>query len=126
LTVTNLGPALVAGDTFQLFNQPVSGFVTLNLPDVSPNVWVNLLTSNGTIYVLSTSATNLAIQLTNGILNLSWPSDHIGWRLQMQTNDTTQGLGTNWFDVIGAAATNQWVVPVDPTSGSVFYRMIYP
>jgi hypothetical protein len=126
LTVTNLGPALVAGDTFQLFSQPVSGFATLNLPDVSPNAWVNLLTNNGTIYVLATSPTNLAIQFTAGNLTLNWPSDHTGWRLQVQTNDVSQGLGTNWTEVADATTTNQLTVPINPESKSVFYRLVFP
>ena len=35
LNVTNLGPALQGGDAFQLFNQSVSGFTTMNLPVLS-------------------------------------------------------------------------------------------
>src|SRR5262249_16279452 len=31
---------------------------------------------------------------TNGQLQLSWPSDHIGWRLETQAHTNTSGLGT--------------------------------
>ena len=125
LTVTNLGPTLQPGDTFQLFTQPVNGFATVNLPDVAPNAWVNQLSDDGTIRVLSTASTNLLAQLAEGTLTLSWPSDHIGWRLQVQTNDLTTGLGTNWWDVAGATITNQMSFPISPDQGGVFYRLLF-
>jgi hypothetical protein len=31
-----------------------------------------------------------------------------------------------WFDVVGSRVTNQMFIPINPASGSVFYRMIYP
>jgi len=46
--------------------------------------------------------------------------------LQVQTNSVAQGLGTNWWDVAGATATNQVAIPIDPANGSVFYRLVYP
>jgi len=44
----------------------------------------------------------------------------------VQTNDLTQGLGTNWWDVSGSTITNQMVLPIDSANGSIFYRMIKP
>ena len=126
LTITNLGPVLLAGDTFQLFNQPISGFASVNLPDVLPNAWLNQLADNGTIRVVATASTNLLTQITGGSLTLTWPSDHTGWRLQVQTNDMFQGLDTNWVDVADTTTTNQLMVPINPASGSVFYRLLYP
>ena len=77
-------------------------------------------------FVTATNPTNITVQLTGNNLTLSWPGDHTGWRLQVQTNDLTVGLGTNWVDVIGATTTNQMSFSIDPASGSVFYRMVYP
>jgi hypothetical protein len=77
-------------------------------------------------FVTATNPTNIVVQVTGTNLTLNWPADHIGWRLEVQTNDLTQGLGTNWVEVVGAAATNQMTIPLDPANGSVFYRMIYP
>jgi autotransporter-associated beta strand protein len=57
LTVTNLGSTLQLGDTFQLFNMPVSGFSSVSLPNVSPQMWANNLSGNGSIKVVSTSGT---------------------------------------------------------------------
>jgi hypothetical protein len=68
----------------------------------------------------------LANSVSGSTLTLNWPPDHVGWRLQVQTNSFGQGLGTNWVDVVGATATNQMIVPIKTANGSVFYRMIYP
>ena len=124
LTVTNLGPALQVGDTFQLFNQPVSGFTTVNLPNVAPYNWANNLAANGTIKVTAASAisTNITAQVTGNSLVLTWPTDHTGWPLQCQTNSLT---GTNWVNVPGSTATNQMTMSIDSNNGSVFFRLIY-
>ena len=125
LTVANLGTALVAGDAFQLFSQPVSGFATVSLPDVTPNAWVNQLSANGTIRVVATASTSLQTQVANGSLTLSWPGDHTGWRLQVQTNDLNVGLGANWWDVANSTTTNQMSVPISLFQGGVFYRLFF-
>ncbi|MDB6018458.1 MAG: Immunoglobulin subtype [Pedosphaera sp.] len=74
----------------------------------------------------SMNPTNILFQVTTNGLMLDWPNDHIGWRLQAQTNDLTQGLGTNWFDVNGSTFTNQMFFPINSTDGSVFFRLVYP
>jgi len=61
-----------------------------------------------------------------GGIQFGWPSTNTGWQLQVQTNDVTQGLGTNWWDVANSITTNQITIHINPASGSVFYRMIYP
>lgn len=69
---------------------------------------------------------NLSIQATSGGVALSWPPDHIGWRLLAQTNDTPTGLGTNWWPVPGSQYSNEILLPVSPSIGSVFLRLSYP
>ena len=76
--------------------------------------------------VVATNPTNLVFQVTANTLTLSWPADHTGWRLQVQTNSVAQGLSTNWFDVAGATITNQMAIPIDVNNGSVFYRLAFP
>jgi len=68
--------------------------------------------------------TNLVFRVTNGQLTLSWPADHIGWHLQVQTN----GLNSTsaWVNLPGAESTNLVSVPVNATNRSAFYRMAYP
>jgi hypothetical protein len=87
------------------------------------NVFVTLSVANP----VNTSPTNIMVSVTGGNqLTLSWPTDHTGWRLQSQTNSLAVGIRTNWVDVSGSTTTNQVIVPINPTNGSVFYRMIYP
>ncbi|HLP77608.1 MAG TPA: hypothetical protein VK327_11910, partial [Candidatus Paceibacterota bacterium] len=59
-------------------------------------------------------------------LQLSWPSDHTGWRLQAQTNSAGTGLGSNWVTIPGSADTNKSLVSIDPANPSVFFRLVYP
>jgi hypothetical protein len=61
--------------------------------------------------------------LNNG-LQFSWPSDHTGWRLLMNTNSL--GNSGAWVAVPNSAATNQMWLPFDPTQGNVFFRLVYP
>ena len=138
LTVTNIGAALHAGDSFQLFSTAVSGsFAAVNLPTNDPvnqvsYTWTNRLAFNGTIAVLTVispvnpNPTNITFQVSGGQITLSWPADHTGWRLQSQTNSISTGLRTNWVDVAGSTTTNQISVPINATNGTVFFRMIYP
>lgn len=65
---------------------------------------------------------NVTVQASNNQLLLSWPQDHLGWVLQMQTN----GLGNNWVDVPNSANVTSTNIPIDPTQGSVFLRLAYP
>ena len=68
----------------------------------------------------------LGWQLAGGQLQLSWPLDHYGWHLEMQTNTTGLGLGTNWSVVPGSQAANLSAMPMNPGDGSVFFRLVYP
>jgi hypothetical protein len=47
----------------------------------------------------------------------------VGWTLQTQTNRPGVGLGTNWVDLPASTSTNEVVIPISLTNGSVFYRM---
>jgi hypothetical protein len=70
--------------------------------------------------------TNITFSAGGGNLTLSWPADHTGWTLQVQTNTRAVGLGTNWFNVSGSSATNQVALPISTANGTVFYRLVYP
>jgi hypothetical protein len=75
---------------------------------------------------VSTTPVTLIAGKNNGQIQLSWPADHTGWRLQMQTNPLKTGLGTNWVDVSGSTSVDTTNIPVDITNGSVFFRLVYP
>jgi hypothetical protein len=76
--------------------------------------------------VFSTSPTNILSSVVGTNLTLSWPVNHFGWRLLVQTNSLTQGLGTNWTIVANSNSTNAVIVPINRTNGSVFYELTYP
>jgi len=63
---------------------------------------------------------------SGGQLKLTWPQDHSGWSLQVQTNSPGSGLGTNWVNVTGSAQTNQVTLAVDSSNATVFYRLVWP
>lgn len=75
--------------------------------------------------VVSLTPTNLVFSTANNQLTLSWPADHTGWTLQAQTNNLSVGISTNWVDVAASAATNEVIIPINLTNGSVFYRLLY-
>jgi autotransporter-associated beta strand protein len=132
LAVVNLGGALAAGDSFTLFQAgTISGnFAAYSLPTLNPSLgWSTTNLVNGILSVVQTvnaTPTNLTTSVAGSTLTLAWPTDHIGWRLQTQTNDSLTGLGTNWMDVSSSTLTNQMNFQMDSTAGNIFYRMIFP
>ena len=74
----------------------------------------------------STASTQVSFAVVGNQLQMTWPADHTGWRLQAQTNSLDVGLGTNWSDVSGSAQTNMLVVPLDRSNGAVFFRLVWP
>ncbi|HEY4415871.1 MAG TPA: autotransporter-associated beta strand repeat-containing protein [Verrucomicrobiae bacterium] len=128
MTIVNSGTtALVVGDKFTLFNQPVSGGATLTITGAGAT-WTNTLAVDGSVTVLTvtpagpTSPEPITVSTTGGSLNLQWPT--IGWQLQVQTNSLTTGLSTNWSNWPGSKTTNAVSIPVVPGNPSVFFRLI--
>jgi autotransporter-associated beta strand protein len=138
LTVTNIGPDIANGTKFTLFSKPVTSFTSVTLPahnpaNTSAYTWNNTLAADGSITLVSggssgvnTNPTNIVVSASGGTLTLSWPADHTGWRLQVQTNPLTMGLNTNWFTVPNSTTVNSVSIPMDVTKGSIFYRLVYP
>lgn len=76
--------------------------------------------------MISLSPPQLSFSLNNRQLQLVWPADHTGWHLQAQTNPLGTGLGTNWFEVPGSDLMHSTNFPINPSAGSVFYRLVSP
>lgn len=131
LVVTNPGPPLAVGDKFTLFSQALPNGNNLTIVPPSGVTFTNQLATDGSIQVLTAPAiasnpTNITLSISGNTLNLSWPADHLGWILQVQTNSLATGLNTNWSDLTGTwlvTATNFAINPADPT---VFYRLRHP
>jgi len=134
LTVTNIGGTshLTNGTTFRLFEaNTYSGiFIATNLPVLGGVTWdTSALGSSGSIKAvlsINTSPTNVVAAFTSTNIDLQWPQDHTGWRLQAQTNGPGVGLTTNWSTVVNSSSTNHVLISIDPNAGSGFYRLIYP
>jgi hypothetical protein len=89
---------------------------------------VTVTSASGYAYAVpSTAPANLEARATAQRLALTWPVDHRGWRLVMNTNGV-DGLTVSrrWFHVPGASATNEIVIPVDPGRGAAFYQLVWP
>jgi polygalacturonase len=69
---------------------------------------------------------SMSVQVSSNQVQLSWPQDHLGWRLQSQTNSPGQGLSTNWVTVPNSTNVNAVSIPIEPNNGSVFLRLVYP
>jgi hypothetical protein len=126
LILSNLGPALVAGDIFHLFSQGVTNGNLMTIIGPAGVPFHNNLAFDGSISVVNTNPTSMTASLVGNLLNFSWPADHTGWHLQAQTNAPGTGLGTNWVTIAGTDAANSYSTTIDPANGSVFYRLIYP
>lgn len=111
---TNLIGAII----FNGVLQPPGNYNSSTAPD--------FITGAGNLRVsIATNPADVLFKMNNGALDLSWPTDHTGWRLQVQTNGLDSGIGTNWVDVPGSELTNNRVLPINVTAKSVFYRLIY-
>jgi len=134
LTLSNLAGTITALNAFKLFSATSyrGAFAALNPASPGPGLaWnTNTLAADGTLRVVSTSPAMIALSRAapcappSECFTVSWPADHIGWRLQAQTN--ALGLGTNWLDVPNSIAADQMTFTLDPSAGCVFYRLVYP
>ena len=122
-----------------------NGVYTIVATNVSSTAFTNTGLSDGTTYYFAISAMNPAGESPNSApvsaqpvsltpplfsftsagsqIQLGWPQNHTGWRLQVQTNSLT---ASNWVTVPGSTLTNQIALPINPAAGSVFFRLVYP
>lgn len=97
LNVLNKGGSFTAGQSFQLFSAAVYQNNFAVISPASPGAglaWSNSLAIDGRLRVItgvSTTPTNITCTVSGGNLNLSWPADHLGWSLQVQTNSLDVG-----------------------------------
>jgi autotransporter-associated beta strand protein len=120
LTVTNLGPALVAGDTFTVFSKPLQNGAVLSVTGAGAT-WVNNLAVDGSISVISATRPSLNFSLVGSSLQFSWNTSFGNFKLQSTTNI----LSNNWADYPGGG-TSPVTVPIDVTKPTVFFRLISP
>ena len=134
---------------FYVKRSPTSnGAYSVIAPNIASTGYTNTGLTNGTVYYYAVSATNsvgesdnspsviaqptsatvphLNFGFTGNQLQFAWPSDHTGWLLQAQTNSANNGLGTNWVTLPASSVSNQILLPINPTAGGVFFRLVHP
>jgi hypothetical protein len=129
----------VAYQWYATNNLPVTGETgpTLVIPDAQATNAYYLVATNTygmaisstvlvNVFPVNLNPTNIVCVFTNNQVTVSWPADHTGWELQAQTNSLSAGLGTNWVTVPNSYLINQVTVPVNPTNGSVYLRLVLP
>ena len=128
------GPAFDTNSTIYLFdtqvnspdnNNPARPAVT---PAPAPGLVWNLdplvLLTNLTLTV--TGQPFMTNDITSTNITLTWPDNLRGWRLEVQTNELSVGINTNWATVGGSWRTNTQTVPIVSTNPTVFYRLANP
>jgi MBG domain len=153
LTVNNATATVTLGNLSQAYDGTAKSATATTIPagltvtftyDGSPNAPTNVGTyvvigtvvdavyvgsATNTLEITSsvnTTPTNITSSVVGNQLTLAWPADHIGWRLQAQTNTLDAGITATWFDVGGSTTTNEVTITIDAANPAVFFRMIYP
>jgi autotransporter-associated beta strand protein len=131
LNVVNVGGSVTNGESFQLFNAAayIGNFSATNLPGLPGGfawVWNPAAGMLSVVQTVAVNPTNLTTAVSGSTLNISWPTDHTGWRLEAQTNNVGVGITTNWFTWPGSSATNFITAPISSANGAVFFRLVYP
>lgn len=127
LTLTAAGAALTDGDTFNLFDAATfsGSFATLNLPPLPDGLaWdTSRLAIDGTIRAWIPRPTVVFNRSANS-MEISWPYEFSNYDLQSQTNAPGIGITPDWTTIY--PGTNVITFDIDPTAGSVFYRLVRP
>jgi autotransporter-associated beta strand protein len=130
LTLTNLAGTITASSAFKLFsaNSYSGTFATITPAVPGPDLaWnTSTLATDGTLRVVSTAPVTMGNSRSGDTFSFSWPADHIGWRLQVQTNSNDVGLSTNWLNVPNSITTNYMTFVLGPDAGCTFYRLVHP
>jgi autotransporter-associated beta strand protein len=142
IKVNNTGaPLTTAGSPYKLISKTTGGSVAGTVPasavvggnGLAVGTTNSLQIISGELYLnvtatVNSTPTNIVSTISGNTLTLSWPSDHTGWRLQVQTNSLNTGLGTNWvtWPYSDSTTNNSVSVTMNPNAPTVFFRMIYP
>jgi autotransporter-associated beta strand protein len=140
LNITNINTNYANTVVYHMFNSAINtnnftGGITL--PVIPAGVFLtNRLSLDGTLVIVAPASVNLnptniltSVSPDGTTLNLSWPADHKGWQIQIQTNSLAAGFQTNnaaWFTLVGTELVTSTNLLIDPKNGTVFYRMYHP
>jgi len=105
---------------------------TTNVVQVQVTAQDGLTMQTYTVNVIeqpSQTVPKLTNSVSNGTLTLSWPADHLGYRLLLQTNNLSKGVSTNptdWGTVPGSMSVTTTNLLIIQTNLDEFYRLVYP
>ncbi len=126
VTVTTNLPgatALALGDKFKIFSQAVCNGAAMTVSGALPSGlgWSNNLAVDGTISVVSVSATppTLGVSQAGNVLTFTWAGT---FKLQSQTNSLNTGLNSSWSDYPGGTVSGVSAT-INPANPTVFFRL---
>jgi len=73
---------------------------------------------------MATNPTNITFSVNGSALNLSWPTDHLGWLVQ--SNSVNLAVPADWHDLPNTAAGTSYSITINPSQSNVFYRLRKP
>jgi autotransporter-associated beta strand protein len=130
LDLVNVAIPLTTAHKFKLFSATnyAGAFAAITPPTPGTGlVWnTNTLAIDGTLRITNSvnlTPVNMTVVVTGSQLQLSWPTDHLGWDLQ--TNSVNVADPSLWFTLPGSASATQINISLDPLQTNVFYRMHY-
>jgi hypothetical protein len=92
---------------------------------VTSALWWLSATNNPAYPVVPATGTNIAVSLAGSTLTVTWPTNYVGWILQ--TNFVDLSNGAAWGDVPGSETNSQmnWIVN-DPLVPLGYFRLRHP
>ena len=88
----------------------------------SVSTFVDRVTVTVPAPLVATSPPTISYSISGHNLTLTWPADHIGWRLLSQTNLLNPN---DWGVVPGSTTTNRVDITIDSAQRAGFYRLAY-
>jgi hypothetical protein len=113
-------------DVFNALARYVRVTVTGVVPSGGNASFYECLVYGSALSSVSLAPADITTEISGNTIALSWPTDHLGWHLQVQTNALGAGLGTNWVTLPGSELVTGTNLTMNPTNGVVFYRLVYP
>jgi len=115
VTITNLGPALAAGDSFKFFSKPLLNGEAVSFSPATPGVglaWTNKLAVDGTVGIVSTAV-------------VGTPADLVG--LTLSAGTLSPAFSSNVLNYSASAAYSNSTVALTPTAANpgASIRVIY-
>jgi hypothetical protein len=129
-SITNGGPYIIVATNLNALNfidtGLSNGIVYYYVVSAVNAVAESANSSPASVRPVSMTPPQLSFGLDAGQLHLAWPMDHTGWHVEVQTNELSVGLGTNWIRLLNSTGVNDIFIPIAPAERSVFFRLGYP